>query len=89
MAMVFRKRERWGEGGGVTRFWPNYKSLVKGLVEGRVFDERQVEWELGEGLDQAIPRGLELAIEKLKVSHSLNIRNCIPRVWFQSPAPGF
>jgi hypothetical protein len=36
-------------------------------VEGRVFDERSVDFELGEGLDQAIPRGVELALEKLKV----------------------
>ncbi len=45
---------------------------LKGLVEGRVFDERTVEWELGEGLEQGVPRGLELAIEKLKVRHNIS-----------------
>jgi hypothetical protein len=29
-------------------------------------------WELGEGLEQGVPRGLELAIEKLKVGHKIS-----------------
>ena len=44
------------------------KVTLKGLVEGRTFDERTLEWELGEGLELNLPRGLELAVEKLKVS---------------------
>ena len=53
---------------------------LKGLVEGRVFDERTVEWELGEGLEQGVPRGLELAIEKLKVSHEFLESGSLGRV---------
>ena len=47
-------------------FW-QVSITLKGLVEGRVFDERKVEFELGEGLEQCVPRGVELALEKLKV----------------------
>jgi len=36
------------------------------LPDGTVFDERKVEFELGEGLDQDIPKGVELALEKMK-----------------------
>ena len=48
-------------------FW-QVSITLKGLVEGRVFDERKVDFELGEGLEQGVPRGVELALEKLKVS---------------------
>ena len=47
-------------------FW-QVSITLKGLVEGRVFDERKGEFELGEGLEQGVPRGVELALEKLKV----------------------
>ena len=34
------------------------------------FDERKVSFEVGEGLDIGIPRGIEFALEKMKVCSS-------------------
>jgi len=39
---------------------------LKGYQKGKLFDERKVEFELGEGLDKDVPRGIEFAIEKMK-----------------------
>jgi len=39
---------------------------IKGTVNGKVFDERKVAFEVGEGLDVGIPRGIEFALEKMK-----------------------
>jgi len=38
----------------------------KGFYKGKVFDERSAEFELGEGRDINVPRGLELGLEKMK-----------------------
>ena len=35
-------------------------------ASGKTFDSRSVEFEIGEGLDQNIPVGVEQAIEKMK-----------------------
>merc|ERR1712179_223008 len=49
---------------------PNDGSLVeieiKASADGKVFDERTVEFEVGEGLDIGVPRGIEFALEKMK-----------------------
>ena len=34
---------------------------------GRVFDERIVKFEIGEGIDTLVPRGMEIGLEKMKV----------------------
>jgi len=39
---------------------------IKGLHGDKVFDERKVSFEVGEGLDVGIPRGIEFALEKMK-----------------------
>lgn len=39
---------------------------IKGTANGKVFDERKVAFEVGEGLDIGIPRGIEFALEKMK-----------------------
>ena len=40
---------------------------IKGFNGEKVFDERKVSFEVGEGLDIGIPRGIEFALEKMKV----------------------
>merc|ERR1712203_389393 len=49
---------------------PNDGSQVEielvGRVGGRTFDERNLEFEVGEGLNVNIPRGIEFALEKMK-----------------------
>merc|ERR1712142_659136 len=39
---------------------------LKGFNNGNVFDDRKVAFEVGEGLDSGIPRGIEFALEKMK-----------------------
>jgi len=39
---------------------------IKGTFDGKLFDERQVEFEVGEGLEIDVPRGIEFALEKMK-----------------------
>ena len=39
---------------------------LKGFNNGIVFDDRKVAFEVGEGLDSGIPRGIEFALEKMK-----------------------
>lgn len=49
---------------------PNDGSQVEisilGKVDGKVFDDRTLEFEVGEGLNLFIPRGVEFALEKMK-----------------------
>ena len=41
---------------------------LKGMDStGRVFDERIVKFEIGEGIDTMVPRGVEIGLEKMKV----------------------
>lgn len=42
------------------------KVHVKGTHDGRVFDDREIAFTLGEGLEHGLPRGVEKAIEKMK-----------------------
>jgi len=39
---------------------------IKGFSHGKLFDDRKVSFEVGEGLDIGIPRGIEFALEKMK-----------------------
>ena len=42
---------------------------IKGFHGDKVFDERKVSFEVGESLDVGIPRGIEFALEKMKVGY--------------------
>jgi len=46
---------------------------IKGSTGGKVFDERTVEFEVGEGLDIGVPRGIEFALEKMKKKETSQI----------------
>jgi len=46
---------------------------VVGHHEGKVFDQRKVEFEVGEGLNVNIPRGIEFALEKMKKNECAQI----------------
>ena len=39
---------------------------------GRVFDERIVKFEIGEGIDTLVPRGVEIGLEKMKVCRAIH-----------------
>ena len=45
---------------------------ICGKVQDKVFDERTVKFELGEGIEEGIPRGVEMALEKMKVCLLIN-----------------
>uniref|UniRef100_A0A336N7D4 peptidylprolyl isomerase n=1 Tax=Culicoides sonorensis TaxID=179676 RepID=A0A336N7D4_CULSO len=42
------------------------KIKIKGSYEGKVFDEREIEFNLGEGLEANVVDGVEIALEKFK-----------------------
>ena len=42
-------------------------------VAGKVFDTRCLEFEIGEGPDHNLPRGVELALEKMKKGEEAEI----------------
>lgn len=46
---------------------------LKGSANGKVFDDRTVKFEVGEGLEENIPRGVEIALEKMKVCEEIQI----------------
>lgn len=56
---------------------PNDGSMVeidlKGFLGGKQFDDRQLKFELGEGLDHQVPRGAQLCIEKMKIKETAEV----------------
>ena len=44
---------------------------MKGYYGEEKFDDRTVDFEVGEGLAVGIPRGIELALEKMKVGRKI------------------
>jgi FKBP-type peptidyl-prolyl cis-trans isomerase len=56
---------------------PNYKAEVKvhmvGSYEERVFDDREITFIVGEGINQGIIEGVELAVEKMKQGEQAEI----------------
>jgi len=62
-----------GEGWDMPNDGAQVEIEIKGTVDGRVFDERNVKFELGEGAETNIPRGLEVAIEKMKKNEVANV----------------
>lgn len=49
------------------------KVHLKGTFDAKVFDERDVEFNLGEGSEQNIIEGVEIAIEKMKKSETARV----------------
>lgn len=62
--------------------FPNDDSLVdvalEGEYQGKVFDERALKFTLGEGQDVAIPKGVELAMEKMKKKEVCSVNLSAP-----------
>lgn len=55
-----------GEGWDVPNDGAQIELQLKGSANGKVFDDRTVKFEVGEGLEENIPRGVEIALEKMK-----------------------
>lgn len=77
------KGQLLGDDGGIERFivkksekkkTPNDGALVKchitGSFEGRTFDDRDVEFNIGEGEDFNICSGIEVALEKMSINET-------------------
>ena len=56
-----------GEGWDMPNDGAQVEAEIKGLVDNKVFDERTVKFEMGEGSECGVPRGVEIAMEKMKV----------------------
>jgi len=63
---IMKRTKTAGEGYDQPNDGSQVEIEIKGCVNGKVFDERTVEFELGEGLDKCVPRGVEFALEKMK-----------------------
>ena len=56
-----------GEGWDMANDGALVEVKICGKTEDKVFDERTVKFEMGEGIEEGIPRGVEMALEKMKV----------------------
>lgn len=63
---IVKRTKTAGEGYDQPNDGSQVEISLTGRVGGRVFDERKVEFEVGEGLNLHIPRGIEFALEKMK-----------------------
>ena len=57
-----------GEGWDMPNDGAQVEAEIKGMVESKVFDERTIKFEMGEGSEIGVPRGVEIAMEKMKVN---------------------
>jgi len=55
-----------GEGWDMPNDGAQVEAEIKGMVDSKVFDERTVKFEMGEGAEIGVPRGVEIAMEKMK-----------------------
>jgi len=55
-----------GEGWDMPNDGAQVEAEIKGMVESKVFDERTIKFEMGEGSEIGVPRGVEIAMEKMK-----------------------
>jgi len=55
-----------GEGWDMANDGAQVEVKLCGKAEDKVFDERTVKFEMGEGTEEGIPRGVEIALEKMK-----------------------
>ena len=58
-----------GEGWDMPNDGAQVEVQLKGSVEGEQFEDRTVSFEMGEGGEIGVPRGVEIALEKMKVGH--------------------
>jgi len=63
---IIKRTRTAGEGYDQPNDGSQVEIQIRGVANRKVFDERKVEFEVGEGLDKDIPRGIELALEKMK-----------------------
>lgn len=70
---ILKRTKTSGEGYDQPNDGSQVEIQIKATVNGNVFDERRVEFEVGEGLDQNIPRGIEFALEKMKKNETAEI----------------
>lgn len=70
---VVKRTKTAGEGYDQPNDGSQVEIELTGRVEGRVFDQRTVDFEVGEGLNIAIPRGIEFALEKMKKKEEAQI----------------
>jgi len=63
---IVKRTKTAGEGYDQPNDGSQVEISLTGRAGGRVFDERKVEFEVGEGLNLHIPRGIEFALEKMK-----------------------
>ena len=58
-----------GEGWDMPNDGAQVEVQLKGSVEGKQFEDRTLSFEMGEGGEIGVPRGVEIALEKMKVGH--------------------
>ena len=58
-----------GEGWDMANDGAQVEVQLCGKADDKVFDDRTVMFELGEGAEEGIPRGVEVALEKMKVNN--------------------
>jgi len=63
---VVKRTKTAGEGYDQPNDGSQVEIELTGRIDGRTFDERKLEFEVGEGLNVNIPRGIEFALEKMK-----------------------
>lgn len=63
---IVKRTQTPGEGYDQPNDGSQVEIEIQGHVDGRLFDERKIEFEVGEGLNISIPRGVEFALEKMK-----------------------
>jgi len=63
---IMKRVKREGEGYEKPNEGSKVQVAIKGVCDGAVFDERNVDFEIGEGANVNIPEGLETAIQKMK-----------------------
>jgi len=63
---VVKRIKTNGEGYDQPNDGSQVEMYLKGYYNEKTFDERTVDFEVGEGLASGIPRGIELALEKMK-----------------------
>ena len=70
-----------GEGWDMPNDGAQVEAEIKGIVDNKVFDERTVKFEMGEGSECGVPRGVEIAMEKMKVMIYLCEGQLISRIF--------
>ena len=72
-----------GEGWDMPNDGAQVEVQLKGSVEGKQFEDRTLSFEMGEGGEIGVPRGVEIALEKMKVGHQ--DQDCL--IFLTPPSP--